>query len=565
MQIRKYLQRALILFVLVSASYAKHPDAVGRRGVVVSGNEVASRLGLNILRRGGNAIDAAVATGMALAVIEPRAGNIGGGGFMVIRLANGTSTTIDFRERAPLAATKDMYLDMVGGVIPDLSKDGILASGVPGVVRGFGLALEEYGTMEWSAVLAPAIELAEQGYAVTYQLHHDLNKHRERLQIYESTNEIFYPGGQPLRLNSLFRQPDLAATLKRIAAEGADEFYIGRTADLIVNYMQLMGGLITLEDLNQYEAIERPTVEFDYRDVTIIGMGPPSSGTVVLAEIFNQLEATDLQKMGYHSAAHVHHFVEAARRAYADRSFYMGDPDFIDVPVAQLTSDQFAAERWKSFNPNWASDSEKIGYGQVDMVHESDQTTHYSVVDRWGNAVSVSTTINELYGSGVVVAGAGFLLNNEMDDFTIKEGHLNAYNLKQGQENMIAPSKRMVSSMTPVIVTRGDQLFMVTGSPGGAKVISTVAQVISNVVDFKMPIKDAVESLRIHHQWIPNEIVIEPYALSEETRQRLTRMGHSIRALDVGTGAANSIWVDPANGWRHGAADSRGETGAAAY
>ncbi|MCH7851801.1 MAG: gamma-glutamyltransferase [Candidatus Marinimicrobia bacterium] len=563
------IRRAIIVFLLgLSLAVdlpANIPDAVGRRGMVVSANLMASRLGLNILRRGGNAIDAAVATGFGLAVTEPRAGNIGGGGFMVIRLADGTTTTIDFREKAPAAAHGDMYLDENGQVIADLSTEGILAAGVPGTVAGYGLALRKYGKMSWGTVVTLAADLAESGFAVSYQLNRDLVAHEQFLTRFESTREIFYPRERPLRLNALFKQPDLAATLRRIAAQGAGEFYTGRTAQLIAAHMERTGGLVTLADLADYRAIERPPIEFDYRDVHIISMGPPSSGGILLAEILNQMELVDFSEMEFHSAEHIHTFVEASRRAFADRAHFLGDPDFVDIPVEGLISDAYAARRWQDFSPRWATGSDETAHGAIIFALESEETTHFSVVDRWGNAVAVTTTINGLYGCGEVVQGAGFLLNNEMDDFALKPGHPNMFGLTGSRANAIEPGKRMLSSMTPTIVTRDGSLLLIAGSPGGSKIITTVAQVISNVVDFGLPIKNAVEAPRFHHQWLPDVIISEPLGISAETRQRLNRMGHRVDYLDGYIGSAHCIMVDPVTGWNFGAADSRRESGAAGY
>jgi len=533
--------------------------------MVVSGNIIASRVGLNILRRGGNAIDAAVATGFALAVTLPSYGNIGGGGFMVIRFEDGRTTTIDFREKAPAAASRDMYLDEEGNVIKGLSTTGILASGAPGSVRGLGLAHEKYSRLSWEDVVTPAAELAENGIAVSYQLHRDLVDREEGLTRFEETRRIFYPNGRPLRLNALFKQPELAATLRRIAARGPDEFYTGETARLLAAHIQRQGGLITRQDLADYQAVERPPVEFDYRGTHIISMGPPSSGGIVLAQILNQLELVNLSRLEFHSAEHIHAMVEAERRAYADRARYLGDADFVNVPVGKLISKAYAARRWQNVSPNWATASEDVSHGDVKLLLESEETTHYSVVDRWGNAVAVTTTINSGYGSGEVVKGAGFFLNNEMDDFSIKPGYPNMYGLVGSNANAIEPGKRMLSSMTPTIVTRNDTLLMVLGSPGGGKIITTVAQIISNVVDFGLGLKAAVEAPRIHHQWKPDEILSEPRGISPETRKKLVRMGHKVRYRESTIGAAHCIYVDLETGWYFGAADSRRESGAAGY
>ncbi|MCH8328668.1 MAG: gamma-glutamyltransferase, partial [Candidatus Marinimicrobia bacterium] len=417
MRIKIFILLGAIVTSMATSLLGQIPTAVGRRGMVVAGNEVAARFGLNILRRGGNAVDAAIATGFALAVIQPRAGNIGGGGFMVIRLADGTTTTIDFREKAPLGATRDMYVGSDGNLIKDLSTVGVLASGVPGTVRGYGLAHARYGRLAWATLLQESISLADRGFAITYQIHSDLVRMAENLTQFEETARIFYPRGEAPRLNALFRQPDLAATLGRIALSGADEFYTGQTARLLADFMGKYGGLITLADLANYQAVERPALEFDYRDTHIITMPPPSAGGFVLAEILNQWERIDIGDLGYHSAAHIHAMVEAYRRAYADRARFAADPDFVDVPVNRLISDGHAASLWKSVSPAWASASADFGGNLISSRSEGSQTTHISVIDRQGNAVALTLTINSFYGSGMVVEGAGYFLNNEMDDF----------------------------------------------------------------------------------------------------------------------------------------------------
>ncbi len=560
----------LFLLLAVLPISGQVPTAVGRRGMVSASNEIAARFGLNILRRGGNAIDAAVATGFALAVIDPRAGNLGGGGFMVIRLADGTTTTIDFREKAPQAASRNMYLDPQGKAIVDLSRKGILASGVPGSVRGFGLAHERYGRLDWKLLLAEAVALAENGFAVSYQMHIDFTAKAEDIAIYEETRRIFYRGGKAPNLNALLRQPDLAATLRRIAELGPDDFYTGQTARLLVQHMQRHSGLITAQDLADYQALERPAIQFGYRDVEVISMGPPSSGGIVLAEILNQWEQVDIGALGYHSADHVHVMVEAERRAFADRARYLGDQDFVDIPAAQLISDDYAAQQWRSFNRTWATDSRALAPGLMALADEALETTHFSVIDRQGNAVAVTTTLNSHFGSGMVVAGAGFFLNNEMDDFVSKPGAPNMYGLIGSAANAIAPGKRMLSSMTPTIVTRNGQLLLVTGSRGGGRIITTVAQVISNVVDFGMTIGDAVHAPRIHHQWLPDRILVETRALQLETVRKLLRMGHRIdertdTGAEVSIGTAHTIWVDPETGWYFGIADPRTDSGAMGY
>lgn len=558
------------MLILCGPLLAQMPTAVGRRGMVVAGNEVAARFGLNVLRRGGNAIDAAVATAFAMAVIDPRAGNIGGGGFMVIRLANGTATTIDFREKAPRSASRDMFLDENGRVIEGLSTAGILASGVPGSVRGYGLAHEKYGRLPWATLLEEAALLAENGFAISYQMHRDLVTKYERLSPYAETRRVFYPNGNPPNLNALFRQPDLGATLRRLAALGPEEFYNGETARLLTAHMRKHNGLITARDLVEYEAVEREAVQFDYRDVEVISMGPPAAGGIVLAQILNQWEFEDIGALDYHSAEHVHVMVEAFRRAYVDRARYLGDGDFVNIPTRRFISDAYASDLWADYSPRWSTSSRDLAPDLFVAGREHNETTHFSVIDRQGNAVAVTTTLNRLFGSGMVVEGAGFFLNDEMDDFVSKPGAPNYYGLLGTEANAIAPGKRMLSSMTPTIVVRNGQVLLITGSPGGGKITTTVAQVISNVVDFGLSLSAAVNSPRIHHQWFPDIVWMEPRALSSDTIRRLTRMGHKVDVyLDDGSpdlmGQANSIYVDPETGWYHGVADRRRDAGAMGY
>lgn len=530
--------------------------------VVSTTDEVATQVGLEVLRAGGNAVDAAIAVQFALAVVNPEAGNIGGGGFMVVRLADGTTATLDFREKAPLAATRDMFLDEQGN-LTDRSVVGHLAAGVPGSVMGMWEAHRRFGTKPWAQLVAPAIRLAD-GLVVHERLARSLRAAEERLRRFESTARIFLPGGRPPEVGDTFRQPDLAATLRRIAENGADGFYRGRTADLIVAEMRRGGGLITHEDLERYTAVWRDPLTFRYRDYTVISMGPPSSGGATMAEIANILEGYDLAEMGFHSPRAIHAFVEAARRAYADRNHYLADPDFVEMPLERMISDAYAAERRRTIDLARATPSREVGPGLGPApapgsppVEESENTTHFSIVDSAGNAVAVTTTINSLYGNLVTVEGAGFLLNNEMDDFAAKPGSPNQFGLVQGEANAIAPGKRMLSAMSPAIVLDPQgRLFLVTGTPGGATIITTVFQVISNVVDFGMNATAAVNAPRLHHQHLPDEVYFEKGGLVPETVAALEGMGHTMTERRSYSGDAHTILVRP-DGTLEAAADPR--------
>ena len=553
------------IFLIINLLIARNPDAVGENGMVVSSHALTSKVGIEILQGGGNAIDAAIATGFALAVVHPGAGNIGGGGFMVIRLADGTVTTIDFRETAPAAAFRDMFLDDSLNVIPDKSWQTSWAAGVPGSVAGFGMAYEKYGSANWRDLVKPAIELASNGFPLDYQNMNTFNHpyYREYLS-YDTESAKIFSKEEPFTLYQTFIQKDLGETLERIANNGWTEFYTGKTAGMIENCMQRTDGLITKEDLQNYRAIERNPISFKYREYEVHSMPPASSGGITIAGILNQLENIDLDSLDYHSAQHIHFVAEAERRVYADRAEFMGDMDFVPVPIDRLISDQYAQVRWNSVDSIIASKSDYVSHGDIPFNYkESEETTHYSVVDQWGNAVSVTTTINGWFGNGIVVDGAGFLLNNEMDDFSAKPGVPNAYGLIGNAANAIEPGKRMLSSMSPTIVeTPNGELYLVLGSPGGSTIITTVAQIIMNVIDFEMNIEDAVESPRFHHQWLPDMIQLESYGFSPETVQALENRGHAIKYRGT-IGEANCIQVQ--DGYIYGSADSRRNSSAAGY
>lgn len=547
--------------------------------MVVSAHRLASEAGVEMLRQGGNAVDAAVATGFALAVVHPQAGNIGGGGFMVIRAADGTATTIDYREKAPMAATRDMFLDEEGNAVAERSRVGYLASGVPGSVAGLLKALEERGTLAREAVLAPAIRLAAEGFPLSRHLARSFNGRYTEFAAFPSTAKYFTKGDstQTYEEGELFVQADLAETLRRVRDEGRDGFYAGETARLLAEQMAEGGGLITEEDLAAYEAVERAPVTGTYRGYRVYAMGPPSSGGVALAQLLNAVEPYDVRGLGYQSSALVHLMGEAMRRVYADRAQWLGDPDFEEVPTGPLAAKDYMQRRMQTFNPYRADTSATVDYGDP-LASESMETTHYSVVDAAGNAVSVTTTINGSYGSGVVVDGAGFFLNNEMDDFSAKPGVPNMFGLIGSEANAVEAEKRMLSSMTPTIVEDpAGRLFMVIGTPGGATIITTVFQVMLNVIDHRMNIQQAVAAGRVHHQWKPDVLRYERYALPRDVVRNLQRRGWT---MDGGGawGAADGIVVRyddegasgdgaPAAGRRtlHGGADPRGDDTAVGY
>jgi gamma-glutamyltranspeptidase/glutathione hydrolase len=528
------------------------------QAMVVSVSPIATRVGVEILRRGGNAVDAAVAVGFALAVVHPAAGNIGGGGFMVMRFADGTVNSIDYRETAPGRATPDMYLDSAGNPM-ETSITGPLAAGVPGSVAGMAEAQRRYGKLPWADVLAPAVRLARDGFVLDGDRAGGIRADAERLARFPASAAQFLPGGAPPDSGTVLVQADLGRTLQAIADSGADVFYRGHIADLIVAEMRRGGGLISREDLAGYTPLWRQPITFSYRGHTVYSMPPSSSGGVTLAEILNMLETRDrLPRFG--SVEDVHLLAEVMRRAFADRNAYLGDPAFVTMPVAELISQEYANRRAADIAPDTATPSSAVAPGLGEGLH----TTHYSVVDADGNAVSVTTTLNSGFGSAVTVTGAGFLLNNEMDDFTVAPGKPNQYGLIQGEANAIRPGKRMLSAMTPTIVLDpAGQLFMVVGTPGGPTIITTVAQVISNVIDQRMSLADAVAAPRIHHQHLPDILRYEPGAFDSTTVRRLRAMGYTLRARPGYSGEVAAI-IRGAHGWI-GVADPRMEGLAAGY
>lgn len=561
----KVIALLLVVALNVPANIAREPVRA-RHGMVASTNEVASLVGVDIMKRGGNAVDAAIAVAFALQVTHPAAGNLAGGGFMMIRLKDGRTTAIDYREMAPNAAHRDVYLDKNGNLIEGEggSLVGYRAAGVPGTVRGMELALKKYGSgkLTWAQLVEPARRIAGGGFTVTYELARSLYNNREYLSQYAETKRIYLKGGQFYKEGELFRQPELAATFARLQRFGPNEFYEGETARLIVADMKRNNGLMTMKDLRGYVAKERTPVRGNYRGHEIISMPPPSSGGAVLIEMLNILEGFDLQKTEASSSDRYHLMAEAMRRAFADRAEYMGDSDFVKVPVQGLIDKSYAATLRKTISTDRASTSAEVRAGRP-VGYESDDTTHFTVVDKEGNAVSNTYTLNNSYGSAAIAKGTGLLLNDEMDDFAAKPGTPNMYGLIQGERNAVAPKKRPLSAMTPTIVLRKDgSLWFTVGSPGGPTIINTVFCIITNVIDYEMNIQQAIDFPRIHHQWLPDELVGEPFGLSGDTQRALTSRGHKLAKLRY-LGDAEGIMIEEKTGMRLGATDPRRSDGQA--
>ena len=578
------IQRSFLILCTLCALLASIAAAAplrpthARHAIVTSVHELASRAGVEMLRAGGNAIDAAVATGFALAGVLPQAGHLGGGGFLLLRHATGETHFIDFREKAPAAATANMYLDAQGNVIPESSKDssvvGYKSIGVPGTVAGLVYAEKQYGKLSLEKVMAPAIKLARDGFPVAYEDAQDL-KDDDYLAQFPASKRIFLRDGNYYQPGELFKQPELARTLERLAKD-PDTFYHGAMARELAAAIHKGGGLVTAADLAAYEVKEREPIRGSYRGYDIISAPPPSSGGVALVEILNILEGFDLAKLGNRSADAIHLEAEAFRRAFYDRADFMGDPDFTKVPVAQLIDKKYAAAWRDSIDPNRASVSTNLkrpSFSELERVAQSrptalairepENTTHYSVVDAEGNAVSVTTTLNDAFGSRVTAEGLGFLLNDEMDDFAAKQGVPNIYGLIQGPANAIGPSKRPLSAMSPTIVLKDGKLFLVLGSPGGPTIITTVANILIGVVDFSLDIEEAVDAPRFHHQWLPDQILVED-RLSPDTMNLLRSKGHKLN-VEHFWGDGECIMIDPKTGERLGASDGRNNGKAVGY
>ncbi|MBU2286266.1 MAG: gamma-glutamyltransferase [Gammaproteobacteria bacterium] len=558
-------------FILAAGSVAQaasQAPVAARNGMVVTAQHLATRVGVDVLKRGGNAIDSAVAVGYALAVVYPAAGNLGGGGFMTIQLADGRKTFLDFREKAPLAATANMYLDKDGNVVKGLSTRGYLAVGVPGSVSGMEAAREKYGTLKRAELIAPAIKLATKGFTLEQGDVDMLNTATEDFRKDAPSAAIFLRDGQPFSVGQKLVQKDLAKTLEAISRSGTDGFYKGAVGAAIVAASQKGKGIIAQADLDQYSTRELAPIECDYRGYRVISAPPPSSGGVVICEMLNILEGYPLKDLGFRSAEAVHYQIEAMRHAYVDRNSYLGDPDFVKNPVDRLLDKAYAEKIRAVIDPKKAGISKDIKPGVA--PHEGSNTTHYSIVDRWGNAVSVTYTINDWFGAKVTAGGTGVLLNNEMDDFTSKIGVPNLYGLVQGEANAIAPGKRPLSSMSPTIVSKDGKPVFVVGTPGGSRIITAVLLSILNVVDYGMNVQEAVDAPRFHQQWLPDVTNVEAYALSPDTRKLLTEMGHNLGVPQPANHMAAILVGAPSLGGKpvgdnrfYGANDPRRNTGLA--
>ena len=561
------LLTAVVLLASCQNSPAKkQPDpekgVLAPHAMVVSAKEEASQIGLAILKKGGNAFDAMIATELALAVAYPNAGNIGGGGFMVYRLGSGERGALDYREKAPAKAHRDMYLDKNGKVIADKSTLGALAVGVPGTIAGIFEVYEKFGSLPIGELIQPAIDLARNGVLITeLQANSYMNKN---VELIKQANNYVTPFENGWKAGERFKYEELAQTLERIRDNGSYEFYNGETAKRIVSYVQELGGILSLDDLRNYRAQWRKPITFTYKDYIISSMPLPSSGGICLAQILKSVEPYNIGQYPHNGEQYIQLLVEAERRAYADRAYYMGDADFVKVPTQQLLSSDYLKERMSSFSWDKASKSTEIAHGKI-VGYESDETTHYSIVDRFGNAVAVTTTLNTNYGSKVYVKGGGFFLNNQMDDFSIKPGEPNTYGLVGSEKNAIAPNKRMLSSMSPTIIEKDGKLFMVIGTPGGSTIITSVLQCFLNVAEYGMTMQQSVSKPRFHHQWLPDDVMYEPKGFAPEVIAHLKAKGYKPREENfVIIGKVDAILVQP-DGTLEGGADPRGDDTAVGY
>lgn len=553
---KKYFLALFLFPFLYGQKLVESPHAM-----VVSARKEASAIGIQILQQGGNAFDAMVATELALAVAYPYAGNIGGGGFMVYRKNNGEIGTLDYREKAPLAAHKEMFLDENKNVIPGLSTHSPLAVGVPGTIAGVWEVHQKFGKLPWEQILEPVIQLAMNGVVVTEKQAERLAKYREILIQTNGTNSLL---SQKYQTGDTIKYLALANTLRKIQKEGKNAFYTGEIGQQLVDILQQKGGIITLEDLKNYQVVWRKPITFQYQDLQIYSMPPPSSGGITLGQIFGMLESKSIQKHTKHNKSYVHLVAEAFKRAYADRNFYLGDPDFVKIPTEKLLNRSYLKDRMSNYKPNRVTSISEIFYKNI-LVHESTETTHYSIVDAEGNAIAATTTINDAYGSKIYIEKLGFFLNNEMDDFSAKPGIHNMYGLIGAEANAIAPGKRMLSSMTPTIIEKEGKLWMVIGTPGGSTIITSVMQTILNVHQFKMNMQEAVNFPRFHHQGIPDELVLEPNAFSKKIIKKLFQRGHEVSERNTPIlGKVDAILVLP-NGTLQAGADYRGDDTAVGY
>lgn len=555
----KYIFKYSFVLLLFLSCKNNNEGVLANNGMVVSARQEASKIGVEVLKKGGNAFDAMVATELALAVSYPSAGNIGGGGFMVFRKSDGTTGALDYRERAPINSTSDMYLDENNNIIEGLSMIGGLAVGVPGTIAGVFEAHEKHGSLTIDELIKPVIDLARNGVIVTENQKNRINENRKYFQLANKTKILF---DNDFKTNDTIKYPNLASTLEKIMINGRDEFYKGKTAKKLVEFIQNNGGIISMQDLETYEPVWRDPIIFNYKGLKIISMSPPSSGGICINQIMKMIEPYDLVNYGHNSSDYIKLLVEAERRSFADRSHFLGDPDFIKIPVKKLTNKEYLVNRMNDFSFDLPTDSNNIGYGDIQVI-ESDETTHYSIVDQYGNALAVTTTLNGTFGSKLYSNELGFFLNNEMDDFSSKPGYPNMYGLVGGEANKIEPKKRMLSSMTPTIVEKNGELFMTLGTPGGSTIITSVVQTILNVHEFNMTMQEAVNSPRFHHQWKPDSIRIESDYFDSKVKDELLKSGY--RLTDKGSiGRVDGILVKKGK-TLEGGADKRGDDTAVGF
>ncbi len=549
----KHLIKFFLIILFITSCSNENEGVISEKGMVVSARKEASKIGVEILKKGGNAFDAMMATELALAVSYPSAGNIGGGGFMVFRKSDGTTGALDYRERAPISSTRDMYLDKDGNIIEGLSMIGGLSVGVPGTIAGIFEAHEKHGSLPISEIFTPVIELAENGIRVTSNQKDRINENRKYFKLANKSHKKF---DKDFQINEIIKFPELASTLKRIMLNGKDEFYNGETAVKLIDFIQQNGGIITLEDLKIYKPVWREPIIFNYDNLKIISMSPPSSGGICINQIMGMIEPFDLNKFEHNSVEYIKLLVEAERRSFADRSHFLGDPDFVNIPVKNLVNLDYLGKRMQNFSFEMPTNSDDIGYGDI-TIGESDETTHYSIVDQFGNAIAVTTTLNGTFGSKLYSEELGFFLNNEMDDFSSKPGYPNMYGLIGGEANKIEPKKRMLSSMTPTIVEKENELYMTLGTPGGSTIITSVVQTILNVHEFNMSMQEAVNAARFHHQWKPDSIRIETNYFSNKVMKELRISGYKLNDKGV-IGRVDGILIRP-DKKLEGGADKRGD------